>query len=394
MLGASFERVRRIENARGRTHEGSGIGLALVQELVKLHHGSIAVESVFGQGTTFRVAMPLGASHLPHDQIVEGMSVVSTANRAGPFVDFGLLRELRADPRTRSIPIIMHSARAGEESRVEGMQAGADDYLVRPFGSRELLARVSAHLRMARIHREANESLRESEDRLRMALTAARMVAWQWNPADGLVHTSDNAADLFGLPEGIVLTNLNQGVALVHPDDIETYRRTFTRTIEDRGSDLISYRLIRPVDGSVVWMEKRGHAICDESARVVQLVGVVMDVNERKKAEEEVRDARSRLESTLVAGEIGTWEFDVVSIIVRADLNLARMFHLETRTGSGRPARNYTKSIHPDDQEREEFRPEMILLDFGLPGMDGNEVARSIGRFSWGDDLVIIALTG
>ena len=68
---------------------------------------------------------------------------------------FGLLRELRADPRTATVPVILLSARAGEESRVEGMEAGADDYLVKPFSARELLARVAAHLQMARLRREA-----------------------------------------------------------------------------------------------------------------------------------------------------------------------------------------------------------------------------------------------
>lgn len=72
---------------------------------------------------------------------------------------FGLLRELRADPRTGGLPVIMLSARAGEESRVEGMEAGADDYLVKPFRARELLARVPARLQMARLRREANESV-------------------------------------------------------------------------------------------------------------------------------------------------------------------------------------------------------------------------------------------
>src|SRR5262249_53500306 len=57
---------------------------------------------------------------------------------------FGLLRELRADPRTRTVPVVLLSARAGEESRVEGLAAGADDYLVKPFSARELLARVGA----------------------------------------------------------------------------------------------------------------------------------------------------------------------------------------------------------------------------------------------------------
>jgi PAS domain S-box-containing protein len=68
---------------------------------------------------------------------------------------FGLLRELRADPRTRTVPVVLLSARAGEESRVEGLAAGADDYLVKPFSARELLARVGAHLEMARLRREA-----------------------------------------------------------------------------------------------------------------------------------------------------------------------------------------------------------------------------------------------
>jgi PAS domain S-box-containing protein len=68
---------------------------------------------------------------------------------------FALLRELRGDPRTRLVPVVLLSARAGEESRVEGLAAGADDYLVKPFSARELLARVDTHLEMARIRREA-----------------------------------------------------------------------------------------------------------------------------------------------------------------------------------------------------------------------------------------------
>jgi PAS domain S-box-containing protein len=79
-----------------------------------------------------------------------------------PALDgFGLLRELRGDPRTSTVPVVLLSARAGEESRVEGLAAGADDYLVKPFSARELLARVRAHLEMARVRREATR--RESE---------------------------------------------------------------------------------------------------------------------------------------------------------------------------------------------------------------------------------------
>jgi DNA-binding response OmpR family regulator len=64
---------------------------------------------------------------------------------------FGLLRELRSSADFRDLPVIMVSARAGEEARVEGLEAGADDYLTKPFSARELVARVKANLEMARL---------------------------------------------------------------------------------------------------------------------------------------------------------------------------------------------------------------------------------------------------
>jgi signal transduction histidine kinase len=251
-----FERFHRVQNARGRTHEGSGIGLALVQELVRLHGGTIGAESELGKGTTFIVRMPLGKAHLPPDQVTSETRPVAAAGAAKPYVEeamrwlpaesgnenaleladhhevpavstnggadsesrprvlvaddnadmrqyvarllgdryqvrtasdgesalsavrqwkpdliltdvmmprldgFGLLREVRGDAALRETPLIMLSARAGEESRVEGMDAGADDYLVKPFSARELIARVEAHLKMALMRREAAEVLR------------------------------------------------------------------------------------------------------------------------------------------------------------------------------------------------------------------------------------------
>ena len=256
-----FERFHRIEGAPARTHEGTGIGLALVQELARLHGGSVGVRSVAGEGSTFAVTIPKGSAHLPSQRIGAAPQLATTALVAGhyleealrwlpdgvvaptlgdstPVVDvrraeaaagrrprivwaddnadmreyvsrllgpgydveavsdgaaalaavrrrapdlvladvmmprldgFGLLRAVRADVQTRSIPVILLSARAGEESRVEGMEAGADDYLVKPFSARELLARVEAHLRMARLRGEGEQALRESEQHLTAA---------------------------------------------------------------------------------------------------------------------------------------------------------------------------------------------------------------------------------
>ncbi|HEX3555415.1 MAG TPA: ATP-binding protein [Thermoanaerobaculia bacterium] len=229
-----FDRFHRVPDARSRTHEGTGIGLALVQELVKLHGGTVTVASAVDRGTTFTVALPLGAAHLPEDRIAAPRGLSSTAAGAAPFVaealrwspagaaaapapqgkgaarilladdnadmrdyvtrllgerfaveavadglaalerareappdlilsdvmmpgldGLQLLQALRADERTRDVPVIFLSARAGEEASLEGLSAGADDYLIKPFSARELLARVGTRLEISQLRSEA-----------------------------------------------------------------------------------------------------------------------------------------------------------------------------------------------------------------------------------------------
>ncbi|MCI0355087.1 MAG: ATP-binding protein, partial [Acidobacteria bacterium] len=81
-----FERFHRIHNARARTHEGTGIGLALVQELVRLHGGQITVVSTIEAGTTFTVTIPTGTAHLPADRLGAPRSLASTALGADSYV--------------------------------------------------------------------------------------------------------------------------------------------------------------------------------------------------------------------------------------------------------------------------------------------------------------------
>ncbi|MEO8620020.1 MAG: ATP-binding protein [bacterium] len=257
-----FDRFHRVRNARARTHEGSGIGLTLVQELVKLHGGEIAVRSTAGVGSEFTVRVPRGTAHLSPDRIgaapgqarpgigadyveealrwassdagaeaidavmddedpggasqtiappvhaariiladdnadvrdyvarllrshgwdvyacADGRSALSAAlvdppdlvlsDVMMPVLDgFGLLRALRGDPRTSGIPVILLSARAGEESRIEGMQSGADDYLAKPFSARELVARVGAHLSLMKARARANAEVQRAHASLK-----------------------------------------------------------------------------------------------------------------------------------------------------------------------------------------------------------------------------------
>src|SRR5581483_5937669 len=85
-----FERFHRVEGQKSRSFEGSGIGLALVQELVKLHGGTIRAESKVGDGTAFIVSVPFGTAHLPPERIGAGPSRVPTSIRATAYVEEAL----------------------------------------------------------------------------------------------------------------------------------------------------------------------------------------------------------------------------------------------------------------------------------------------------------------
>ncbi|EPX55356.1 hypothetical protein D187_009351 [Cystobacter fuscus DSM 2262] len=216
-----FERFHRVKGTRGRSVEGSGIGLALVRELARMHGGEVRAESTPGQGSTFFVTLPArlepgevstppgplarafvqeaegwlesppapssgpraGLAHvlLAEDNadmrahlrrlleeagytveaVADGQAALERARARPPELvlsdvmmpgldGFELLRALKDHAPTSHTPVILLSARAGQEAIVEGLAAGASDYLVKPFSARELLARVEGALKTER----------------------------------------------------------------------------------------------------------------------------------------------------------------------------------------------------------------------------------------------------
>lgn len=89
-LPCLFERFYQVKQAKGRSFEGSGIGLSLVQELVKLHGGTITVSSVEGEGSCFVVSIPTGFAHLPPQQIGLPQTLPSTATDLSAYVEEAL----------------------------------------------------------------------------------------------------------------------------------------------------------------------------------------------------------------------------------------------------------------------------------------------------------------
>lgn len=431
-----FERFYRVRGTRSRSHEGSGIGLALVQELIQLHAGTISVQSEEGAGTTFTVSIPTGAQHLSIDTVgkkhqheapnrretfvEEALRWFSTSEQTNgiahsipdaqntasreriliaddnadmrlyiqrllglhyevetvadgaaalaavlahppaliladvmmPELDgFALIRALRSDERTREVPIILLSARAGEESRIEGLTTGADDYLVKPFSAHELLARVASCLSLASLRRESTAALRESEARLRESeaklrrtLHAARIVVWEWDFTQNHITTTDTLLDVCGVSS---ISDVQSAMALLHPDDIEHHYAVAQSAITHKSNYHTEFRIIRPDTGQIVWLEEWGFYQADELHKTDRIVGVVLDITVRKQAEEALRQSEARFRSMADNAPVMIWVTDSEGYCTFLSTSWYAFTGQMPETGLGD---GWLDAVHPDDR--------------------------------------------
>src|SRR4051794_11991719 len=362
-----FERFQRVSGVRSRSHEGTGIGLALVAELAEFHGGRVALESLPGQGSTFTVRVPFGTAHLPADQLVsaaatpaeryaegfvaeamrwlepagatvaagggarvlvvddnadmrdyissllasrytvetapDGAVALELARRDPPELvitdvmmpkldGFGLLEGLQADPATTGVPVIMVSARAGEDGTIEGLEAGADDYLIKPFAARELLARVQANLELDRARR-TRDALRRTGDLLDQAQRLARVGSWELDLATGRVSASQELLRQLQISaEELELHGLE---SRVHEDDIGALRAAVAAAREGAPLD-VELRLVTP-DGVTRVYRTLGELERDEEGRPLRVRGSNQDVTEQREAERALAAAMAEREA-------------------------------------------------------------------------------------------------
>jgi PAS domain S-box-containing protein len=377
-----FQRFHRVRNTRSRTHEGSGIGLALVRELAKLHGGDIEVQSREHHGTTFTVTVPLGREHLPQERIGAPRQLATTRTGARPFVEealrslpdvtgfapvnglvepapattarprilladdnvdmrdyvrrllerqyevvavadgqqalaaiaerlpdlvitdvmmpgldgFGLLAAVRAEARTRMLPVIMLSARAGEEARIEGAGAGADDYLVKPFSARELLARVASHLGLARQRSELERALRYRSEQLETLIERAPIGIYLVDAEFRIRAVNPVARPVFGdIEGGIEGRNFEEVLHLIRERSYaEQIVKVFRHTLETGEPYFVSeHAANRPEGGVPAFYEWRLERITLPDGKL-GLVCYFRDISaqvEARKAVEESREA-------------------------------------------------------------------------------------------------------
>jgi PAS domain S-box-containing protein len=140
----------------------------------------------------------------------------------------------------------------------------------------------------------AEEGLRESEERLRLAAQAGKMYAFDWDVLTDVIIRSEESTHIFGLSRKPMKLTKQQLLADVHPEDHATFVDSIAECTPENPNTQISYRLLRP-DGSVLWLERTGHAIFDEQGHMVRMIGMVSDITERKLAEEALSTIGGRL---------------------------------------------------------------------------------------------------
>ncbi|KAI8820677.1 uncharacterized protein EV422DRAFT_595751 [Fimicolochytrium jonesii] len=391
-LDRVFERFHRVEGRGGRSHEGTGIGLALTQELIKLHGGALWVESTVGKGSTFFAKIPVGNAHLPPEMIFEepvnpdstltplryGQAVVDDANlwipdrdeetmdsslsdsslsvssgsgalpvmtrgcrvlladdnadmrwyvrsilkniwtvtevadgmealesiRADPpdiivsdvmmprLDGIALVKLLKSNPEFKRIPIILLSARAGEEARVDGLELGADDYLVKPFSAKELRARVHAHLEVSRLRmelekrvQERTKELAESEWRYKTISRLNPVGIFKTTNVGHLIYTNEmwwhiTMHDRVSDPSG------RKFLDSIHPDDreIATNEWQSALTLPRHTFEVRFYNATLNKETCVLAETNLEY---DDHGNSVGMIGSFTDLTERKRLEKE-----------------------------------------------------------------------------------------------------------
>lgn len=392
-----FKRFHRVQNVQGRTHEGTGIGLSLVQELVHIHKGSIWVNSELGEGSTFTVIIPMGTAHLSAAQLttpptsialgtiakpyieealrwlpdvpesldvvsqsaVEEMQTESDSNDKRPYIlladdnadirdyikkllqpqyevktandgvealqlinekvpdlilsdimmprmdGIALLKQLKQNPKTALTPVILLSARAGEEAQMDGLESGADDYLIKPFSAKELMTRVQTHLRIAAIRSE-------SEQRLRNFILQAPVSIAILN-ADYVFEMANN--QYFQLVNRSQEEVIGKSTKEVFPElsghIIKAILQKVIQSNEPYFGNEYPVPLVRNGKTDTSYFNFVYQPLSEPDGFVHRVIVTATEVTEQVLARKKVEESEQRLQIATQAAQLGVWEYDI-----------------------------------------------------------------------------------
>ena len=252
----------------------------------------------------------LGVDHFELQEAADGPTALRLASADPPDLvlldvmmpgmdGYTVCRRLRADERLAEVPVIMITALDDRTSRLTGIEAGADDFVSKPFDRLELRARVQTVTRLNRYRRlaEAQSALRESELRFRsLAEQSDEAFRFVTLHPERIVYVSPATEKIWGLPAASFIEDPRRWIKSIHLDDRTRVQNSYEALLARRIDHFVDeYRVVRP-DGSVRWVLESGTPIRDNRGAVVSVGGVARDITGRKAAEEGMLRAQ-RLEN-------------------------------------------------------------------------------------------------
>jgi signal transduction histidine kinase/DNA-binding response OmpR family regulator len=456
-LPLMFERFHRVQHSSGRTYEGTGIGLSLIKEFVKLHGGTIGVTSKLGEGSTFTVIIPLGKNHLPPSNIAENgdmyedvvssvfieeaSTLLETDNTKSTFksnspdnnipnvarvlvVDdnsdmrdhirhvlsskfnvttaihgadalkkikaeppdlvlsdimmpvmdgIDLLKKIKSDHVTAQIPVILLTARAGEESRISGFETGADDYLIKPFTGPELITRIKSQIHLAQARKEVAEKLKG------LLMQAPAAIAIMEGPDHMVTMANNRFLKMYARTEGEIIGKVlrdvypeveGQGIYELFDQVYNTGEsftaREFQATFNSGGDRKTGY-----YDFVI-------HPIRNNNGKITDLMLHAVDVTESVLARKEVESSKARLNNIIAQVQAGIAQADLDGMLI--DVN-DRFCEMVGKTKEELIGTQIDDLTHPNDQPRSKqlfricaetgksytIRLNMMQLQLGIP---------------------------
>ncbi len=192
------------------------------------------------------------------------------------------------------------------------------------------------------------EELRENGERLRVAIEGAELGTWDWDILTGELVWSDRSLALFGLEPGTAM-NYERFLAAVHPEDRERISAAVRRSLELDLEYQVELRCIWP-DGSIHWLHARGRRYDDQSGRPVRMIGVALDITDRKRAEEALRESEERLRFVIEGAELGAWDWNIVTGEILWSERTFALFGI--RPAGAMSFERFLAAVHPEDRER------------------------------------------
>jgi PAS domain S-box-containing protein len=286
------------------------------------------------------------------------------------------------------------SARAGDEARVTGLKAGADDYLVKPFSARELIVRVSTHFALAKARAEAQRS---HDDLYAMFMQVPAAITVR--RGDDLRCVFQNAASL------AIVDQRGRTLEEQWPEHAARWRVPYERALRD-GESVSLVEIAARHDWSSGGRATRYWDVTYAPLRRIDgtiegVVSMSFEVTDRVRARQLAEESEARRQIAFAAAQVGTWRMDLVTQQVTRDASMSRILGIADAE-SGGTLEDYLHRVHPDDRVRVTAAVH-AAVQHGTDYLVEHRVVRPEGTLRWVRDAgrvvrdehgASIALTG